>query len=219
MRPAIALLLCVCAAPLQAASPGSIVFSEIMWPGSTASSADEWIELYNRSDAEIDLTGWTITRVTPDEEQVMLQFEQGKIGPQAVFLIANYGSENSRSRLAIEPHLVDAGVSLPNSKLQLRLYDRPPDQDGTLVDVADDGAGAPLAGDTKLKCAMVRIDFEQDGTLPTSWATAREASGWDEGAAERGTPGSIPDYLRPVSTEEQADTCVESVSWAALKGR
>ena len=33
-----------------------------------------------------------------------------------------------------------------------------------LVDVADDGKGSPLAGDNKLKHAMVRIAFDQDGT-------------------------------------------------------
>ena len=37
-------LLAVC--PLYAQSP-SVVFSEIMWMGSSASSADEWIALYN----------------------------------------------------------------------------------------------------------------------------------------------------------------------------
>ena len=44
MRILILALLAVC--PLYAQSP-SIVFSEIMWMGSSASSADEWIELYN----------------------------------------------------------------------------------------------------------------------------------------------------------------------------
>ena len=41
----------------QAAPPREVVFSEIMWMGSSSSSADEWIELYNRSDDEIDLAG------------------------------------------------------------------------------------------------------------------------------------------------------------------
>jgi len=47
-----------------AAPPGPIVISELMWSGSSGSSADEWIELYNRSAATIDLSGWTLTRLT-----------------------------------------------------------------------------------------------------------------------------------------------------------
>ena len=37
---------------------------ELMWSGSSGSSADEWIEFYNRSSATIDLSGWTLTRLT-----------------------------------------------------------------------------------------------------------------------------------------------------------
>ena len=32
-----------------AAPPGPIVISELLWSGSSGPSADEWIELYNRS--------------------------------------------------------------------------------------------------------------------------------------------------------------------------
>jgi len=217
MRHTFALLLCAWATSLQATIPGPVVFSELMWMGSNASNADEWIELYNRGETEIDLAGWTITRLTQDGEQVMLQLEQGKLPPGAVFLIANYGPANARSQLAVEPHRVHAAVSLPNNKLQLRLYDGHPDQGGRLMDVADDGTGGPLAGDAGLKRAMVRIAFQQEGSLSTSWATAQEASGWDEGATELGTPGRIPDYLRPVSPDQQGNTYVEPVPWAALK--
>lgn len=215
MRLLIALCTIACTATLQAASPGDLVFSEIMWMGSTASSADEWLELYNRSDVEIDLTGWTITRLTTDGEQVMLHLEQGKIAPGAVFLIANYTLENSRSRLATAPHLVLPALTLPNSKLQLRLYDDLPDQGGRLIDIADDGTGNPLAGDSKLKRAMVRIAFAQEGTSPTSWATAQEASGWDPGATELGTPGQIPAYLQPAPPAQ--GTSIHSTSWGTLK--
>ena len=44
--------------------PGSVVVSELMWSGSSASSSDEWIELFNRGSEPVDLKGWTITRAT-----------------------------------------------------------------------------------------------------------------------------------------------------------
>ena len=44
---------------LQLASQ-SIVINEIAWMGTENSSNDEWIELYNNSEADIDLTGWVL---------------------------------------------------------------------------------------------------------------------------------------------------------------
>lgn len=209
--------LIILTAPLAASDPKQVVFSELMWMGSNASSADEWIELYNRSDSEIDLSGWTITRLANDGEVVMVLIEQGSISPQGTFLIANYPPDNSQSMLAVNPQQVSPAVSLPNTKLQLRLYNGNPEESADLLDVADDGKGAPLAGDTKLKQAMVRLAFDQSGTLGTSWGTARETSGWDEGATERGTPGSIPEYLQMASSGGQTPTDVRTASWAVLK--
>lgn len=38
----------------------AVVINEVAWGGTAASSADEWIELRNTTDQEIDLTGWTL---------------------------------------------------------------------------------------------------------------------------------------------------------------
>ena len=53
---------------LNAASPRDVVINEIAWMGTAASSADEWIELYNTTSHAITLTGWTISAAdgTPD---------------------------------------------------------------------------------------------------------------------------------------------------------
>ena len=213
-----ALLLCSLGTAAQAQNPGPIVFSELMWMGSSASSSDEWIELYNRSDAQVDLVNWTIVRLTKDGEEVMLQIQEGEIPAHATFLISNYSSDDSRSRLAVQPQLVDPAISLPNTKLQLRLYNGDPEKGAKLIDTADDGSGAPLAGDNKLKRAMVRIAIDQDGSLSTSWSTAQEAIGWDEEAVERGTPGSVPDHLQTHRTmEHSATTQVRPMAWAIIK--
>ncbi len=202
----------------QAAPPREVVFSEIMWMGSSSSSADEWIELYNRSDDEIDLAGWTIARPNNAGEEIMLSIPEGKIPPRTTFLIANYHPDDSRSLLNTQPQLVDPSLALPNTKLQLKLYNRLPKEGGELIDLADDGKGAPLAGDNTLKKSMVRILLDQDGTLPTSWATAKMARGWDKEAEERGTPGFIPDYLQTSSSTAQPNTTqVQATAWAKIK--
>ena len=38
-----------------------VIINEIAWGGTKASSNDEWMELYNASDFETDLSGWTLT--------------------------------------------------------------------------------------------------------------------------------------------------------------
>ncbi len=219
MRPVIVLIFFAFAAPV-AAQPGPVVISELMWSGSTASTADEWIELYNTSAAAIDLAGWTLTYRSGDEDKVMFVLDAAAIPAGQAFLIANYAADHKSSLLAVEPQRVDAAVSLPNTKLFLQLYDGDPQAGGQLIDVADDGRGAPFAGDAASKSAMVRIAFDQPGDQPESWATATEQSGWDVGASERGTPGSIPAYLLPEggeAPEPVMGTNILPMPWALVK--
>ncbi len=186
-----------------------------MWMGSPISTSDEWIELCNRSEEPVDLSGWTITRQLEDREVIMLQIEQGEVAPRATFLIANYAADDARSALAAQPQLVNPAVSLPNTKLQLRLYDGDPEAGAHLVDLADDGSGAPLAGDPQLKKAMVRRLLDTDGSLPISWTTAEDHEGWDQGLVVNGTPGQLS---LPVALPDSAlSTTISPVSWASLK--
>ena len=84
-----------------AAPPGPIVISEMMWwSGSSGSSADEWIELYNRSSATIDLSGWTLTRLTTANFRSSLFFDTASIASGQTFLIANYTADHEKSRVA-----------------------------------------------------------------------------------------------------------------------
>ncbi len=219
MRPFISLVFFAFAAAVSA-QPGPVVISELMWPGSTASTADEWVELYNPGDAPVDLAGWTLTYRSGNEDKVMIVLEAAAILPKQTFLIANYAADHKKSLLAVEPQRVDAAVSLPNTKLLLHLYDGDPQAGGQLVDVADDGRGAPFAGDSASKSAMVRIAFDQPGNQPESWATATQQSGWDAGARELGTPGSIPTHLRPdagTAPERVLKTTILPLSWAVVK--
>jgi hypothetical protein len=210
-------LLCSITSSVRAEPPGPVVFSEIMWMGSTASSSDEWVELFNRSRDPVDLSGWVITRLGSDGETVeMLRLDPVSLAAGDVFLVANYSDGNSRTVLGVTPGLVSSAVSLSNSKLQVRLYDAPPEEGGRLIDTADDGSGAPFAGDGTLKQAMVRIDFEMDGTQGEAWVTAVEAAGWQPGASELGTPGSIPARLLPASPPP-SPTAVPTMGWAEVK--
>lgn len=172
-----------------AAAPGDVIFNELMWMGSLASYADEWIELRNTTGEAIDLSGWTITRLRDGEQVAMLTVEDGTIAAEGLFLIANYGPDEENSHLQVTPSLVTTAVSLANERLQIRLYDGPWEEGGNLMDTADDGVGAPAAGDRDAGCAMARKIPVEDGALASSWHTAERRAGWDAGTIERGTPG------------------------------
>ncbi|HDP97788.1 MAG TPA: T9SS type A sorting domain-containing protein [bacterium] len=169
-------------------STGDVVINELMWMGSTSSSVDEWIELRNMTGFNIDLSGWQLTRKSSGNEVFMLEITSGSIPANGFFLISNYDEANSQ--IAVIPDLVDASVSLSNTQLQIKLYDGQWDGGGLLIDTADDGVGAPAAGDNTNKYSMMRTDPPGDGTLPENWFTANLAIGWDTGATEKGTPGS-----------------------------
>jgi len=178
------------------ANPGDMVINELMWMGSTQSSADEWIELRNTTGSAIDLSNWDITKKYSGEEVLMLTIPEGEIIPAGgYFLISNYDAAHSKSKINVTPDLVDTAVSLANSQLQIKLYDGPWETTGSLIDTADDGIGVPAAGDNDNKYSMVRGPAPGnytpgDGTLAANWHTADRAVGWDAGATERGTPGN-----------------------------
>ncbi|MFH1568295.1 MAG: lamin tail domain-containing protein [Gemmatimonadota bacterium] len=199
----------------DAVMPGSVVFSEIMWMGSEGSSADEWVELRNLAPYPVDLEGWTITRLDGEQHRVMIRIPAGRIAAGGTYLIANYGPGESRSHLAVEPDLVSTAVALPNSQLQLALYDGAPDQGGELIDVADDGKGLPLAGATSPKAAMVRSGPMVDGRLSQAWSTATEAAGWKAGSTELGTPGGLP--ATAAGAMGESATAVAPSAWAWVK--
>ena len=46
--------------PAKTLASSNIIINEVAWMGTTASANSEWIELYNPSNSEVDLTGWTL---------------------------------------------------------------------------------------------------------------------------------------------------------------
>jgi len=84
-----------------------------------------------------------------------------------------------------------------------------------VIDEADDGSDAPFAGlGGDNKASMVCVSLDMSGILPDAWATAQEASGWDPGAEELGTPGTIPGQFLP---DADSATQVTAASWGSLK--
>lgn len=184
----------------QAAGP-NIVLNEIFWMGSSASSADEWVELRNLTDQPVDLSNWKLTKKSSGSESQMLVFPAGAVVPaNGYYLISNYSSTSTNSMLNRPPDLVDTAMALVNSALQIKLYDGA----GTLIDTADDGSGNPLAGKLvsaeKIFWSMERNPIPDDGVRVESWHTASRGTGFKDGATERGTPGTANSNGLPIAS-------------------
>lgn len=175
--------------------PVSVVISEVMWMGSNVSTADEWVEIVGTGIAGSlessprSLSGWTLRSVKDGGiEAVIATFSvSATIGSGQYLVVSNYSKEVSR--LAIDPAVTSTAMSVPNTKLLLRLRDA----SGALMDEVDDGVGNPFAGLNPsgggTKASMERMDLQAAGTLPSNWTSATESRGFDDGAPMFGTPG------------------------------
>lgn len=161
--------------------------SEVMWMGTDMATQDEWVEIAGDS-TDTDVSGWKLTSVnTSGNEVTILQFATGTILPADAYrVIARYPAANSR--LLEEPWFTSSTMTLPNSKLLLRIRDA----QGNVIDQADDGAGEPFAGENPsggAKASMERITLGASGFEKTNWKTSSAVFGWDEGVTIYGSPG------------------------------
>ena len=148
-----------------AASPAqSIVINEIMWDGSSLSSAHEFVELRNTTAGSIALAGWTFW----DDGSLVHTFTQGTIAAGGYFLI-----ERNEAATPVAADLILTSLSLANTGDQLMLKD----PSGTVVDTAN-GTGAWLAGqDTAEGVSMARAPIPGDGTVAGNWFHSAAVTG------------------------------------------
>ncbi|MFC1627069.1 OmpL47-type beta-barrel domain-containing protein [Patescibacteria group bacterium] len=174
---------------------GDVVINELMWMGTSASTSDEFLELRNMTDMDIDLTDWVIQGAGLGHTDLIIPF--GIIPAHGYFLITNYDSFDPSSKLNdfnVLPDWVTTSLTLYSSDAQYVLTDNL----GFTIDIADNGLGEPAAGQhdigSNIYYSMERDATPSDGTQASSWHTIFDdsitmQSYWDAGALEKGTPG------------------------------
>jgi len=171
-----------------------VVINEVAWMGTEKSSHDEWIELKNLSDDDIDLGGWTLETADcgiyndegraeeeDDEEDCDKIVLEGEIDSEGFFLLERSDDETVEDKKA---DLIYTG-SLSNGGEDLILRD----EDGEKVDeieAEDDW----LAGDNDEKKTMAR----------------NENGDWVDSLLSGGTPGEEND--EETIDEEDLARCV-----------
>jgi phosphatidylserine/phosphatidylglycerophosphate/cardiolipin synthase-like enzyme len=154
------LLLVVLFAPaVLAASPGDVVISEVAWMGTTTSTSNEWIELYNTTGSSISLSGWTL-RATDGTPNISLT---GSIGAYGYYLLERT-DDNSVPGVTADK-IYTGALGDGGELLELK------DGSSNVIDTASQ-AGAWYAGTTTGRSSMSRADVNASGTTAGNWFTA-----------------------------------------------
>ncbi len=182
--------------PLARASEAPILLiGEVAWAGSSLSSADEWLELWNLGDTPLDLSGYRLEGASASP----IVFDQAHvIAPQSAFLIANYDASDEKSSIATTTHLVSTAVSLSNSTLSLRLFDA----NDVLVDELP--SDTPPAGSSSPKATMIR------SALDMAWLSATTTNFMKTDITDLGTPGFC-DGCEPLVPSEPPELTLPSL--------
>jgi hypothetical protein len=147
----------------SAAQSLDVVINEIVWMGTDVSANDEWIELYNNTDLEIDLGGWKL--IAQDETpQISLT---GKIAPQDFFILERTDDETIS---AIKANQIYKGA-LNNKGEFLKLING-----NQVVDEVDCRDGW-FKGNNQTKQTMERLNTKLAGNNQNNWQTSQESGG------------------------------------------
>jgi len=193
------------ASKVKAASPGDVIINEVMWPGTSSSTADEWIELRNTSTTTaIDIANWTLENVIPGATLTVTTTNNlcstTTISAGGYFLISNFAS--SSSAINVYGQCVTSTINLiddyaANGDLILK------DDSGTVIDQTPSTTTCPnwpggATGTQAVATSSMARDWNYGtGTSTASWHTSIIATGWDSGIPDKGTPGTYNGY--PVS--------------------
>lgn len=147
--------------PAVEAGPPAVVINEVAWAGTSASkSNDEWFELYNNTDQEIDLTDW---KIFVSGQQIKIKINNKIIAPRGYYLLER------KEDLVIRDIGADAIFtgSLNNDGEKLEVFN----PDGAKVDEVD-ASGGWFAGDKIKYRSMERLDPTKNGSDPANWQSA-----------------------------------------------
>lgn len=157
-------------------APTTVVITEVAWMGTQASANDEWIELFNPGDQEVNLSGWTLRW---GDQTVQLK---GVIPAHGYYLLER--SDESTVFDVTADVIYSGGLRNGGEALQLL------DGSGQVVDFANGDGGPWPAGDAGRKATMQRVDVHVPD-VDANWQTfdADEGAAHDaKGKPIQGTP-------------------------------
>jgi hypothetical protein len=174
--------------------PGEVLINELAWAGTLASSLDEYIELVSRTQRPLYLCDWRIENAGSGGAALLFS---ALLEPGGLLLIANYAHDSGKSALTCPAHLVDADLSLSNSRFgPYRLMD----WNGTVYDTVGDGESSYPLGENESDTRASMARYTHAGGFawdPAGWYT--EGARVNLAGGSFGTPGA-PNSDQPLET-------------------
>ncbi|GAB4504362.1 MAG: hypothetical protein Fur0043_13560 [Anaerolineales bacterium] len=201
------------------AALGSVLINEVAWAGTAANTDHEWIELYNTTTSDIDLSQWSLESLDGTFSVAL----SGTIPANGYFLL----ERNEDAVADVAANQLYSGT-LVNSGMRLALYDNSVTFH-TIVDTANADGGPWPAGSSAMHASMERIGDLADSD--SSWYTnnGTTKNGLDaDGNPIWGTPKNLnaptptatlpPTNTLPPPTAASALTIViNEVAWAGTQ--
>ncbi len=152
---------------IKAVSPLDIVVNEVAWMGQPVSAKNEWIELYNNREKEIDISGWSIENAGINRKT--LKISKGRVPGNGFFLICRKKMPNCDF---IAKDLSLANDYLKNGPLALK------DKAGNIIDKTPKAKSKKWpAGSAKTRQTMARKNPKDKGNLVSNWLTSQKSGG------------------------------------------
>ena len=196
------------------ADEGDVVINELMWMGSLGDNDDEWIELRNMTDEDIDISGWRILAAgTGSGDRAHVQIPNGyTIEANGYFLITKKKWDKTEINLSEDLDKNEgmtnvAGMSLKNSSEKLTLEDK----DKKVIDVVwKDSCHWPAGWHgIFLHMSMERDKKPDNGKDASSWHTCidsdcNDKTYWNHEGFNFGTPGKENIYKDGLADSDPA---------------
>ena len=144
-----------------------VVINEIAWMGTKADSSDEWIELANKTNQEIDLTG-LVLKTTDGIIDVNLT---GKIAPRGFYLLERTNDDPVVNILADQIY---------KGALTNRQYSNEPGQNLILIDAENnmvDSVWTLYVGDNDSKRTSERVNIWSSSIFKNNWQNYKGEGG------------------------------------------
>ena len=146
---------------------GEVIINEVMWSGTSLSIDDQYIELRNTTDNDINIGKWKIYYLR-DLNKPPIMIPANRVIPKnGYFLISNYSNESNNSLLNIESNMSNASMNLlkeNNGNLRLE------DSNGNVIDTVLGVWPAGIQSTTSFRSMQRSVDGI-DGLDPNSWYT------------------------------------------------
>lgn len=141
----------------------AVVINEVAWMGTAVSANNEWLELYNNGNSEVDLNGWTL-KAADGSPEIDFSSAAVKTIPASGFYLLERTDDSSVPEVKADA-IYTGALSNDGEVLILK------DKEGTEVDRVDAGSKWP-AGDNAAKLTMQKAD----GGWITAAATPKAAN-------------------------------------------